>query len=83
MIQPGQIYRAVRPNPSDPEERHIRIKVVGVPASFWGGKVDVVTLTDDGRELRRRAIEATQLHESATTRDGLPRRNGYVLEDPS
>lgn len=80
MIQPGQTYRAVSPTPSDPEGRHIRIKVVWVPASFWEGKVNVVTVLADGREIRRRAIEASQLHASATTRDGQPRRTGYVLE---
>jgi hypothetical protein len=81
-IEPGQIYRSLGdPYPySEPR----RIKVVGTPGSIpgiWGfGKVDVVTLTETGREIRRRAIEALQLHDSATTRDGKPRRTGYVLE---
>ncbi|MFK0045484.1 hypothetical protein ACIQU4_15425 [Streptomyces sp. NPDC090741] len=83
-IQPGQIYRSVPPSPSDPDDRHRRIKVVGTPITIpgvWGyGKVDVVTLTETSREVRRRSIEASQLHATATTRDGKPRRNGYVLE---
>ncbi|MGW1409419.1 hypothetical protein [Streptomyces sp. NPDC002403] len=82
-IQPGQIYRSLT-------NRHahgggpVRIKVVGEPHTIPGGwnfgKVDVVTLTETGREIRRRNIEVTQLHDSATTKDGKPRRTGYVLE---
>jgi hypothetical protein len=84
MIQPGQTYRSLGdPHPYD-EPR--RIKVVGKPITMPGqygfGKVDVVTLTSTGREIRRRAIECTQLHESATTQSGQPRRTGYVLEQP-
>ncbi|TFI30153.1 hypothetical protein [Streptomyces sp. 4R-3d] len=78
MIQPGQTYRSADPRGGP------RIKVVGEPISVAGlhnsGKVDVVTLTKDGREIRRRPIEVTQLHATATTRDGTPRRTGYVLE---
>lgn len=82
MIQPGQTYRSLGdPYPYD-EPR--RIKVVGKPITTLGlhgfGKVDVVTVTETGREIRRRAIECTQLHDSPTTRDGHPRRTGYVLE---
>jgi hypothetical protein len=84
VIQPGQTYRSVQPIASDPRDGHRRIEVVGTPGRIpgvWGfGKVDVVTLTADGRKVRRRAIEASQLHATATTRDGQPRRNGYVLE---
>lgn len=81
-IEPGQVYRSVGdPYPySEPR----RIKVVGnvqcIPGVWGFGKVDVVTLTENGREIRRRAIEATQLHDSATTRGGKPRRTGYVLD---
>lgn len=83
-IEPGQTYRSL----SDPypytEPR--RIKVVGTPMTIPGvygyGKVTVVTLTSTGREIRRRAIEVTQLHDSTTTRDGQPRRAGYALEQP-
>lgn len=84
MIQPGQTYLAVKPSPTHPGGTRIRIKVVGTPITIpgvWGyDKVNVVTITETGREVRRRAIEASQLHASATTRDGKPRRNGYVLE---
>jgi hypothetical protein len=84
MIQPGQIYRSLS-NRHHPCDGPTRIKVVGEPIAAFGryggyGKVDVVTLTADGRELRRRAIEASQLHDSPTTRDGKPRRTGYALE---
>jgi hypothetical protein len=75
MIRSGQTYRSCGDPYPYTEPR--RIKVVGV----WGfGKVDVVTLTETGREIRRRAIEATQLHATDTTKTGQPRRTGYVLE---
>lgn len=84
MIKPGQTYRSVKPVASEPDPRHVRIEVVGTLGrthGVWGyGKVDVVTVTVDGRKVRRRAIKATQLHATATTRDGQPRRTGYVLE---
>ncbi|MGW0948510.1 hypothetical protein ACWD4O_38970 [Streptomyces sp. NPDC002623] len=82
MIQPGQIYRSVGDPYPYTEPR--RIKVVGKPITTPGlygfGKVDVVTLTENGREIRRRAIEVTQLHASDTTGTGSKRCNGYVLE---
>lgn len=84
-IQPGQIYRSLS-NRHHPVDGPTRIKVVGEPGTIPGGghkfgKVDVVTLTKAGREIRRRAIEISQLHDSDTTRDGQPRRTGYVLEE--
>lgn len=86
MIEQHQIYRSCQPVRSEPELRHTRIKVVGKPMTIpgvWGfGKVDIVTLTDDGREVRRRSIRMDQLHETATTGDGQPRRTGYVREQP-
>ncbi len=82
-IRPGQIYESCQPVRSEPGERRIRIKVVGEPVSTHGlygyGKVMVATLTEDGREVRPRAIEWTQLHESGTTNAGQPRRTGYRL----
>lgn len=33
----------------------------------------------DGTGMRSRRIELTELHESPTTKDGKPRRTGYVL----
>lgn len=83
-IEAGQVYRSALPVPSEPGERYRRIKVVdkyiSTPGVYGFNKVDVVTLTKDGREIRGRAIEVTQLHDSPTTRDGKPRRTGYVLE---
>ncbi|MER6778436.1 MULTISPECIES: hypothetical protein [unclassified Streptomyces] len=85
-IQPGQIYRSLS-NRHHPVDGPTRIKVVGAPIAIpgvWGyGKVEVVTVTRTGREVRRRGIEASQLHATAITRDGQPRRNGYVLEGPA
>ena len=75
-IEPGQEYAAC-----DPRD-HIRIRVVAAPCTIPGydfGKVEVVTLTADSRELRRRQIEGTQLHETGLTRSGTPRRSGYRL----
>jgi hypothetical protein len=85
VIEPGQIYRSLS-NRHHPCDGPTRIKVVGKPGTIPGGhhfgKVDVVTVTATGRELRRRAIEASQLHDSPTTQDGAPRRTGYALEQP-
>lgn len=77
-IQPGQIYRPAKGGP-------LRIKVVSAPSAYnlnrWSlNKATVVTLTADGREVRARSIDASQLHATTTTRDGQPRRTGYVLD---
>jgi hypothetical protein len=78
-VQPGQEYE--RHDPHD--NTTTRIRVVGEPVTTPGlygfGKVDVVTINADGRELRRRAIEVTSLHPTGTARDGQPRRTGYRL----
>ncbi|MFC1420782.1 hypothetical protein [Streptacidiphilus cavernicola] len=82
-IELGRIYRAVRPTPSMPGEQFIRIRVTARGPSFpaWGwSKVRVETVLPDGTGIRERAIEATQLHDSPLTRDGQPRRTGYVRE---
>lgn len=55
-----------------------RIKVVGYPNRR---KVRVATLTDDGREVRVRWLNASQLYGSAITPTGQPRRTGYRLVD--
>lgn len=84
-IEPGQIYRSLS-NRHHPVDGPARIRVVNRPVETpgWGfGKVDVVTITQSGREVRRRAIEATQLYDSPTAADGKPRRTGYVLETPT
>jgi hypothetical protein len=49
------------------------------PGLYGFGKVQVATLTDDGREVRPRALEVNQLHDSGTTKTGQPRRTGYRL----
>ncbi|MFZ3473131.1 hypothetical protein ACODT3_10645 [Streptomyces sp. 4.24] len=65
-IQPGQTYRSVG------DGFRIRIVEVGVTS---------VRATDvaNRRPLLNR-IPIRQLHVTATTRDGKPRRNGYALE---
>lgn len=85
MIEEGQIYVSARPtHVVDGSIVHTRIKVVKGPVSTWGpysyGKVGVVTLTEDGRELRYRHLHVRELHESAITKHGQVRRNGYILE---
>lgn len=82
-IEAGQVYVAVKASPSMPGEHRVRIRVVDCGAGYpsWGwSKTTVETVLPDGRGVRRRAIETTELHASATTRDGRPRRTGYVLE---
>ncbi|MFK0154221.1 hypothetical protein ACIQVK_19375 [Streptomyces sp. NPDC090493] len=81
-IEPGDEYLACKPSASMPNGHRTRIRVVGKPITAWGrygyGKVDVVTITDAGREVRRRVIGIAQLHDSATTQYGMPRLTGYV-----
>ncbi|MBT2430551.1 hypothetical protein J7F02_34515 [Streptomyces sp. ISL-112] len=83
MIQPGQTYRSLsnRHHPADGPTR-IRIANAPIGATDIDGmrKVYVVTLTPDGREIRPRWMRADRLHTTATTRDGAPRRTGYVQE---
>jgi hypothetical protein len=70
-IEPGQTYRYC-----DPRE-NIRIRIESYrPGDARAHVVDAVT----GK--RPRQILVTALHESATTRDGKPRRAGYALEQP-
>ncbi|WP_329217303.1 hypothetical protein [Streptomyces microflavus] len=52
-----------------------------IPGVHGFGTVQVATLTEDGRETRQRSMKLNQLHTTAATRDGAPRRTGYVLED--
>ncbi len=83
MIQPGQTYRSL--NNRHPADGPTRIRITNAPfgATDLDGmrKVQVVTITRDGREIRTRWMRTDQLHATATTRDGAPRRTGYVLED--
>lgn len=74
MIKKDQVYVAC-----DPRDEGRTIKVVAVYGDSRSGKVGVVTLTEDGRELRRRDMDTAVLHGSKFTRDGDVRRTGYAL----
>lgn len=84
-IEPGQVYRAVAPFLSA-GERHPGARVLVKAVIPFGsglhgaGSARVVTLADDGRELRPRLVRLNQLHASATTLVGELRRTGYALE---
>ncbi|MFE0692902.1 hypothetical protein [Streptomyces sp. NPDC058869] len=84
MIQPGQTYRSLG-NRHHPTDGPTRIRIANAPtgATDIDGmrKVQVVTITRDGREIRPRWMRADKLHPTPTTRDGAPRRTGYILED--
>ncbi|MGQ4343534.1 hypothetical protein [Streptomyces sp. SAS_275] len=68
-IEPGQIYRSCDPRGGP----RIRIK------SYRPG--DARAHVVDARDGKRfRQILVTALHATVTTRDGQPRRTGYVLE---
>ncbi len=71
MIQPGQIYRSLRPI-----DNGWRIRIADVGATS-ARAVDAA----NGRALLNR-IMLHSLHESPLTKKGTPRRTGYVLERP-
>lgn len=76
-VEPGQEYETCRPIyylSNGPEPTRIRIL-----STTGFGRVTIVTLTDDGRELRQRLINARQLHPTGTTTAGQPRTTGYRL----
>lgn len=56
---------------------------MSIPGVYGFGSVSIVTLEEGGGEVRMRSIKVDQLHSSALTADGQPRRNGYVLEGPN
>ncbi|MFI8872430.1 hypothetical protein [Streptomyces sp. NPDC055243] len=68
-IQPGQIYRSCDPRGGP------RIRI----SSFTPGhsRAHVID-ADTGKRYRQ--ILVTALHANPNTRDGQPRRTGYVLE---
>lgn len=69
MIAPGQVYRSCDPHGGP------RIRVTAyTPGDARAHVVDA----DTGKRPRQMLV--TQLHESALTRAGRPRRTGYVLE---
>lgn len=71
MVRPGQVYESCHPL-----DEGRRIRVVDMPVNT---KVLVESLQADGRGARRRNIETSQLHDSAATHAGQPRRTGYAL----
>lgn len=71
MIQPGQIYRNCDPRGGP------RIRITRYEPGW--NRADVVDATT-GKQPRR--ILVTHLHQSATTKNGQPRRTGYALEQP-
>lgn len=72
-IEPGQIYR--RYHARENAITRIRIEAVD-PDGHRAWAVDA----DTGK--RARWVNTANLHETATTRDGKPRRTGYALEQP-
>lgn len=84
MIEPGQVYYSLDPRIEQYYDAPRRIKIVSemitTPGLHGFGKVDVVTLTDDGREIRRRSILTTQLHAGPIGESGRRLKHGYALE---
>lgn len=74
MIRVGQIYESVK---AQPNGHRARIKVTS--ALERAGWVGVVTLTEDGREVRPRSVDVRRFHALGVTRNGTERRTGYVL----
>ncbi|WP_405699091.1 hypothetical protein OG209_05220 [Streptomyces sp. NBC_01383] len=73
MIQPEQTYRSA--DPRDTHREPIRITAY-TPGHARAHIVDARS----GKKFRQ--ILVSSLHATATTRDGKPRRTGYVLEGP-
>lgn len=80
IVEAGQVYESCQPTSViDGEPVHTGIRVVGAPADQWlrgYSKVQVVTLTEDGRRARERALATSQLHAAAVTAAGRERRTG-------
>lgn len=80
MIRPGQIYESLQQTcVYDGVNTYTRIKVLSRPGLYSSWRVQVATITPDGREIRPRMLDSRQLHESGTTQGGQPRRTGYRL----
>lgn len=79
-IEAGQVFR--RHDPVENVITRIRVKAVTRHGSglYGAGTAQVVTLTEDGREVRPRRIKLDQLHLGPIGKNGRPRRTGYVLE---
>lgn len=70
-IKPGQIYRSCDPRGGP------RIRITQYELGW--NRADVVDATT-GKNPRR--IVTRNLHATATTKTGKPRRTGYALEQP-
>jgi len=71
-IEPGQTYRSA--NPRDGHREPIRI------VAYDGCNRAEVVDAHSGKN--RRQILINSFHDSATTKNGKPRRTGYLLEQP-
>ncbi|MEU8740532.1 hypothetical protein [Streptomyces halstedii] len=69
-IKPGQIYRS-----ADPRDTHR--EPIRITAYDGTNRADVV---DAYSGKKPRSILINSLHASPTTKNGTPRRTGYVLE---
>jgi hypothetical protein len=76
MIEKDQVYEAIKPNIHG---ERVRIKVTTTLGGTFAGVVGVSTVGANGKLLRPRSLQTSQLHEDMLTKDGKPRRNGYVL----
>ncbi|MFE2346442.1 hypothetical protein [Kitasatospora cineracea] len=80
MITAGQVHEQAVARDGQYPTRIVIKGVIPYGSAQWGsGTAQVATLLSNGREVRPRSIKLTELHASRTTRDGQPRRNGYVL----
>lgn len=85
MIQRGQIYRsATSVDLPDGTATFVRIQVIDGPGrlGFAAGFVRVGTIVERQsavRLIRQRWLLASQLHASATTKTGNPRKTGWIL----
>lgn len=76
-IEAGQEYAACA---AWPDEICIRVKANPTPTGRWGVPcVDVVTIAEDGRELRPRSLPTRHLHETVAGPGGKRRKSGYYL----
>lgn len=87
-IEKGQVYEPVRcprcggqaacPDHGAPPPIQVTGQRIPSLNGRGAGKVEIGTLTDEGRVIRKRLVNASDLHDG-TTADGKPRRTGYRL----
>ncbi|OLT13045.1 hypothetical protein BJF79_03860 [Actinomadura sp. CNU-125] len=88
IIRVGQVYEPCQPTfVVDGMETYTWIRVlskpIGTPGLYGFGKVQVATITPEGREVRPRRLAVSELHASGTTKHGERRRTGYrLISDP-